>query len=308
MPAPVKKTAIILNPHAGSGKARKILPLLRRKLAERSISFDLQLSDNAEHATYLARRALAAGCGIIAACGGDGTTHRVTQALVGTPAVLGVIPVGRGNDFPRNLGIPEDLDSCLDVLQTGNVRQVDVVRVNSDQYMIGVGGTGFDSEVNAISNNLNGYIKGSLAYLLPALLKMLTYESKTISLELPGQKLGGPVFMVAFGNIKSYGKGMRITPLAKPDDGLLDVCWVDPIKMLRLYRFFPTVYSGKHIHLPEVRYFQTSSARVESAVPMDLYGDGEFLCRTPFSLQVLPRVLRILVPGTDSRYPVRNEN
>ncbi len=296
MPGRSKKITIIVNPHAGSGKAKKILPLLRRKLVDRNLSFDLQLSEDGEHATYLARRALADGGETIAACGGDGTTHRVIQALVGTPAILAVIPVGRGNDFPRNLGIPEDLDPCLDVLQTGKVRQVDVVRVNSDQYMIGVGGTGFDSEVNAISNNLNGFVKGSLAYLMPALFKMLTYQSKTISLELPDQTLRGPVLMVAFGNIKSYGKGMQITPLAKPDDGLLDVCWIDPVKKMRLYRLFPTVFSGEHLDMPEVHYYRSSSVRVESGVPLDLYGDGEFLCKTPFALSVLPQSLRVLVP------------
>ncbi len=293
---PSKKVKVIVNPNAGNGKGRKIFPLLRHKLAERNFSYDLQFSENAEHATLLARQAQGEGYDVIAACGGDGTTHRVVQALAETASVLGVIPTGRGNDFPKNLGIPDSLDACLEVFQTGRVRAIDVVRVNSDRYMIGVGGTGFDSEVNAISNNLNGFLKGSLAYLMPALFKMLTYESKTISLEISDRTLRGPILMVAFGNIKSYGKGMQITPLAQPDDGLLDVCWVDPVKMLRLYRFFPTVFSGRHIHLPEVRYFQTSRARVESAVPMDLYGDGEFLCRTPFALSIVPRALRVLVP------------
>ncbi len=291
-----RKMKIIVNPNAGSGKGRKLFPLLRQKLLERNLPFDLQFSESAEHVTFLAHQAQGEGYNLIVACGGDGTTHWVLPSMVGSRNVLGIIPVGRGNDLPRNLGIPEDLDSQLDLLTQGHVRQVDVIQVNSDQYMVGVGGTGFDSEVNSISNNLNSVLKGGLAYVLPVLYKTLTYRPKTILLHLDHEDLEGSVLMVAFGNIKSYGKGMQITPLAEPDDGILDVCWIDPVRKLRLYRFFPTVFAGKHIHMPEVHYYRTTSVRVESVAPMDLYGDGEFLCRTPFTLRVLPQTLRVLVP------------
>jgi len=113
---------------------------------------------------------------------------------------------------------------------------------------------------------------------------------------MDNETLEGRVLMVAFGNIKSYGKGMQITPLAEPDDGLLDICWIDPVNTFRLYRFFPTVFAGEHLELPEVHYFRSTVARVESSVPMDIYGDGEFIRQTPFTLRVVPQGLRVLVP------------
>jgi diacylglycerol kinase (ATP) len=210
--------------------------------------------------------------------------------------VLAFIPLGSGNDFPGNLGIPEDLDLACNILQKGEVRKIDVIQVNSEHYMGGVGGVGFDSEVNAIANRLTGFCGGKVAYVLPILYKTLVYRAKEVSLSMDNEELKGPVLMVAFGNIKSYGKGMQITPLAEPDDGLLDVCWIDPVKKLRLYRFFPTVFTGEHIRMPEVHYFRSTMARVETSVPMDFYGDGEFLCQTPFTLRVLPQALRVLVP------------
>jgi len=291
-----RKIKIIVNPSAGGGKGRRVFPLLRQKLLERNFSFHLQFSESAEHVTLLAHQAQQEGYNLIVSCGGDGTAHRVLQAMVGSQSVLGIIPVGRGNDLPRNLGIAEDLDSALDLLRKGKVRKIDVIQVNADQYMFGVGGIGFDAEVNFISNRLNGFLTSNMAYILPVLYKTLTYRPKTVSVRLDNETLQGPVLMVAFGNIKSYGKGMRITPLAEPDDGLLDVCWVDPVKTLRLYRLFPTVFAGKHIDQPEVHYYRITSAEVESAVPMDFYADGEFLCQTPFTLRVLHRVLRVLVP------------
>jgi diacylglycerol kinase (ATP) len=291
-----RKIKIIVNPNAGGGKARKLFPLLRQKLIDRKISFHLQFSESAEHVTHLARQAQGEGFNVIVSGGGDGTAHRALQAVMGGRFILGFIPLGSGNDFPRNLGIPEDLDFACDILQKGKVRKIDVIQVNSEQYMGGVGGVGFDSEVNAIANRLTRFCSGKAAYVLPVLYKTLVYRAKEVSLRMDHEDLKGRVLMVAFGNIKSYGKGMQITPLAEPDDGLLDVCWIDPVKTFRLYRFFPTVFTGKHLDMPEVRYFRSSIARVESAVPMDFYGDGEFLCQTPFTLRVLPQALRVLVP------------
>jgi diacylglycerol kinase (ATP) len=292
----LRKIKIIVNPEAGGGKGRDLFPLLRQKLLDRKISFHLQFSENAEHVTQLARQAQGEGCNVIVSCGGDGTAHQALQAMVGDHMVLAFIPLGSGNDFPRNLGIPEDLDFACDILQKGKIRKIDVIQVNSARYMAGVGGIGFDSEVNAIANRLTRFVSAKAAYILPVLYKTLVYRPKKVSLRMDSQALEGPVLMVAFGNIKSYGKGMQITPLAEPDDGLLDVCWIDPVKKFRLYRFFPTVFTGEHMNMPEVRYFRTPNVQVESSVPMDFYGDGEFLCQTPFTLRVLPQALRVLVP------------
>jgi diacylglycerol kinase (ATP) len=291
-----RKIKIVVNPNAGGGKGRKIFPLLRQKLLDRGVSFHLQFAESADHVALLCRQALGEGYNYIISCGGDGTHHQALKALVGSRFILGFIPAGTGNDFPANLGIPEDLDSACDLLLKGKVRKIDVIQVNGGEYMAGVGGIGFDSEVNAIANRISRFVGGRAAYVLPVLIKTLTYQPKEISLHMDDERTQGRALMVAFGNIKSYGKGMQITPLAEPDDGLLDICWIDPVKTFRLYRFFPTVFRGEHIEMPEVHYYRASTVQVEASVPMDLYGDGEYICKTPFTLRVLPQALRVLVP------------
>ena len=291
-----RKIKIIVNPKAGGGKGRKLFPLLRQKLLDRKVSFHLQFSESAEHFTHLCRQALGEGYNYIVSCGGDGTHHRALHAMVGSRFILGFIPMGTGNDFPLNLGIPNDLDSACDLLLKGIVRKIDVIQVNNGEYMAGVGGIGFDSEVNAIANRISRFVKGRAAYILPVLLKTLTYQPKEITLQMDDERIEGRALMVAFGNIKSYGKGMQITPLAEPDDGLMDICWVDPVKTLRLYRFFPTVFAGEHLDMPEVHYYRATTVQVQTGLPMDLYGDGEYICQTPFTLRLLPQALRVLVP------------
>ncbi|MBI4495945.1 MAG: diacylglycerol kinase family lipid kinase [Deltaproteobacteria bacterium] len=290
------KRKIIINPQAGGGRARKLFPLLREKLLKRGLSFHLQFSESGEHVTELVRHALREGYDQIVSCGGDGTAHRVIQPIVGGRAVLALIPLGRGNDLCRDLGIGGDIDAACDLLQHGKVRKIDVIQVDSGPYLMGVGGVGFDSEVNALSDRLRRFLGEKAGYLLPVLLKTLTYRTKQVDLQANGDSRRGPMLLVAFGNTRSCGMGMQITPLSEPDDGLLDVCWIDPVKKLRLLCFFPTVFSGEHLDLEEVHYFQADAVRVESPVPMNLYGDGEFLGRTPFTLRVRPQALRVLVP------------
>jgi diacylglycerol kinase (ATP) len=292
----LRKIRIIVNPHAGAGKGRELFPLLRQKLLERKISFHLQFAESPEHVGFLARQAMREAYDLIVSCGGDGTSHRTLQALVGKNAVLGFIPIGRGNDFPLNLGIREDLDFACDLLLKGKVRRIDVIQIDSGEYMAGVGGIGFDSEVNAAANRILRLGGRKSTYFLLALTKAFSYRPRQISLRLDRESITRTVFLAAFGNLRSYGHGMQITARAEPDDGLLDVCLVDPVGPFHFYRFFPRVYAGKHLARPEVHYYQSSTARVESPVPLALFGDGEFLCRTPFSLRVIPQALRVLVP------------
>lgn len=291
-----RRIKVILNPSAGGGRGKKIFPLLRQKLLERHVLFQIEFSENAQHATFLAHQAQSAGFNVIASAGGDGTAHYILQALVGKRPALAFIPLGTGNDFPHNLGIGDDLEIACDILSHGKIRRIDVIQINSGPYIAGVGGIGFDSEVNALANRLSRFLKGKAAYVIPVLLKILTYRPKKITLRLDQEIIRGSILMVAFGNIKSYGKGMHITPLAELDDGYLDVCWIDPVRIFRLYRFFPLVFSGEHIEMPEVRYFRSRTVQIFSDSPLNFYGDGEFICQTPCSMRVLPRALRVLVP------------
>ncbi len=102
---------------------------------------------------------------------------------------------------------------------------------------------------------------------------------------------------VAFGNAPSYGGGMRIAPRAEFTDGKLDLCFVRQTSKARLLRLFPTVFSGKHLGIKEVEYFQTERVQVESETPLDVYADGEFICQTPIEVTGAPRAIRVILPS-----------
>ena len=105
-----------------------------------------------------------------------------------------------------------------------------------------------------------------------------------------------PTILAAFANTPVYGGGMRIAPEAKMDDGLLDVCIVGSVDRFKLFCMFPTVYFGRHLSLREVEYFHAGRVRVETEHPLDVYADGEFVCRTPIEVGVQRAALKVVTP------------
>jgi len=105
-----------------------------------------------------------------------------------------------------------------------------------------------------------------------------------------------PTMLAAFANTPLYGGGMKIAPRAKMDDGLLDVCIVEAVDPFKLFCMFPTVYGGRHLNIREVEYFQTMRVRVETEHPLDVYADGEYVCRTPVEVGVDRAALKVVVP------------
>ncbi len=104
-----------------------------------------------------------------------------------------------------------------------------------------------------------------------------------------------PTLLAAFANTPAYGGGMKIAPRAQMDDGLLDVCVIGGVDPFKLACMFPTVYFGRHLKIREVDYFPASHLRVETEHPLDLFADGEYVCRTPAEISVHPAALKVIV-------------
>ncbi len=243
--------------------------------------------------------------------GGDGTVHRHLAAFVESKTPMLVVPHGSGNDFAVALGL-RTRDDALAAWKkfhagAGNVRQVDVGRITplgqpgvAPAYYCCVAGAGVDSEANRRANSQSAWLRRHGGYTLAALQAIFSFRPLRITVEATGEPappaLSQPGWMVAFANAPTYGGGMRIAPQARLDDGKLDVCFLRRTGRLRLLRLFPRVFSGGHLASPDVTYFQAAGLRVETESPLDVYADGDYVCRTPVEVGILPGALRVLVP------------
>jgi diacylglycerol kinase (ATP) len=257
---------------------------------------------------------------VILLFGGDGTINRHLGQLVKLALPVLIVPAGSGNDFARALNISRVRDSLAAWRRfcagRANIRGIDLgviipgdgADVSRDsvlgtgRYFCSVAGIGLDSEVARRANALPRWLRGHGGYalaLLPTIFRFAPLPMKVFS---PKESGGWSIrsdqrtLLAAFANTSTYGGGMKIAPRARFDDGQLDVCVIGVVDPFKLACMFPTVYFGRHLSIREVDYFQSARVRVETETPLDVYADGEFVCRTPVEVAVQRAALQVLTP------------
>lgn len=236
--------------------------------------------------------------------GGDGTIHHYLRDLSRLKIPVLVVARGSGNDFARALGL-WTLDQALAAwnrfLVSGNSREIDLGMITplgevsaSPVLFCNVAGAGLDSDANRRANAMPRWLRGRGGYVLGALGAIRSSRARRFTVETSGKRIDEPGLMVAFANSPTYGGGLCIAPAADLADGLLDVCFVRHVGKARLLRLLRRVFSGRHVKLPEVEYFKAGRVRLETDVPLDVYADGEFVCRTPIEVSVASKALRVV--------------
>jgi YegS/Rv2252/BmrU family lipid kinase len=285
---------VLVNPSAGGGRARELLPGLEGALRDRELAYRLVMTTSLEHGIEEACKAASAGETIVV-MSGDGLIGQIGGALAETNAPLGIIPAGRGNDLARVLGIPTEPEGALSVIAGGHTRQIDVGVVNGKRFL-GIASLGFDSDANRIANEAR-LVKGNLVYLYAALRALVGWKPATFTLHVDGDLKRVTGYTVCAANNKAYGGGMYAAPDAELDDGLLDLGVCGNVGKLRFLRGLAKVFDGEHRELLEVQEWKVSEAQIEADRPFAVYADGDHVTDLPASVSVLPRALRLIVPA-----------
>jgi diacylglycerol kinase (ATP) len=305
----------VVNPTAGRGRTRKLLPHLTDAFAGTDLDVDLRVSEDLDDAIRIARGAFDAGLGV-AACGGDGTVNALAGAAADHGGVLGIVPTGAGNDFARHLGLDRRRwRDAVSLLETGPVGAVDLGRgeLTGDgnggatdatvRWFTSVANAGFDSEANRWANGVQ-WASGTTLYVLAVLRTLATYRPHRFRLNVDGDEHDIEAWLVAIGNTRGYAGGMQVTPAAELDDGQLDVCVVGPVSRFEFLRSFPRVFRGTHVSHPAVdmhrgKVVELASLDSAHASPaIELYGAGERIGPLPARMEAVPGALQVVVPDT----------
>lgn len=292
------RMGLMINPTSGKNTGAQVgqqaLSLLRDAGVE---VLDLSASD-ARSAVEQGRAAIGSGAiDRLVVGGGDGMVHLGANLCAGTPVALGVIAAGTGNDIARELGLPvRDAAASVQRILSGSTRRVDVARhttaAGEQKWFLGVLAAGFDAVVNERANQLT-WPKGPMRYNLAILRELPVFRAIPYTLVLDGERIDTEAMLVAVGNGPAYGGGMRVTPDASFDDGLLDVLILRKISTLEFLRVFPRVFKGTHVSHPAVQIRRARTVTLE-AKGIVSYADGERFAPLPMSMEVVPGALTIL--------------
>ncbi len=292
------RVILVMNPTAGKGRGGVELVRLRHRLQQGDVDGEIYLTQaEGDAATFVAGLKPPPGS-IVVAVGGDGTVHEVGNAVLEHEGViLGVIPIGSGNDYASLLGMPDDPLVALEAIINGHNEKWDVGVVGPHHFFNTVG-FGFSASVSYHSRN-TGPLRGLARYGLAILRAFRKFHPMSISLD--GLKESGTkrITLMEVGIGNRCGGGFRLTENADPADGLLDVCVVKGMSRLRLPLVLPRGLFGKHIGHPLVGYEQVPGfrLRVESQVMVHVDGEIRLLSRGEHSVKVRPLAITVRRPG-----------
>jgi len=287
-----QRLVLLVNPAAGAGRAKALLPEAERMLDQHGLEHRVVLTQGIEHGR---QEALAAGQAgeVPVVVSGDGLIGQVGGALAGSGVAMGVIPGGRGNDFARIAGIPTDLGGAVAALAAGATREIDVGEIDGARFLC-IASYGFDSDANRIANEAR-LVRGNLVYAYAALRALIAWKPARFTLDLDGRRREVRGYSVAVANSRAYGGGMLIAPDAELDDGLLDVVTSGQVSKLRFLANLPKVFKGTHVDEPQVSVERAAEVRIDADRPFTVYADGDPVAELPATVRLLRRALRVIV-------------
>ena len=301
-----KRILLIANPASGQHRGERRLAQASERLASLGHTVTGTLTESAGHATHLAK-SNAPDFEIIAALGGDGTVNEVANGLMavepGERPALATLPVGTGNDVALTYGLAH-FESAIDALAKGSTRTLDVIRVqlmrdgkSVTRHALLFVAAGFAAEVIRKTGPRVKRIFGRrFSYSVGLFRALASFRAPEFSVKWDGGERSGQMFQVCAGNTEFAAGGvMRISPGARPDDGLLNISLVDVLGRLQIVRRFPSILSGGYVEDERVDYFTGKRLDIDAVPPAELQADGDIIGTTPATVELLPGALQLVV-------------
>jgi diacylglycerol kinase (ATP) len=293
------RVALLVNPSAGRGAARRLAPAVRERLRQIGIECEVQFTKAPGEMRALVAAALRDGADCVAVAGGDGSVNEAANGYVGVARdnqALAVIPLGTGNDFAKMLGVGNDWRLACDRIANGRRRRVDAGRCNGHVFANGIG-AGFDAQVALEANGIR-WLGGNAVYgLALARALLLRYATPNARIVYDGGVIEGRITMLAAANGTTYGGVFRIAPGAHITDGMLDLMVAERLSRPGIVGFIPHVLRGTHLGRRGVTMVRTRRVVVETDEPLAVHADGEIIDRAAKRLEVEVLAGALLVPG-----------
>ncbi len=304
----LKEWYAIVNPNAGNGKGKRDWDRISGLFERENIPVFSQFTQNKGHAIEYTRKAINTGFRKIISVGGDGTLNEVVNGIFTQECcspneiMVGMIPVGTGNDWGRMFGIPLVYEGAVNVIRENKLmlHDIGVISYHSGseehkRYFINIAGLGFEALVVKKTNKQKDKGRSSQAiYFYNLLSSLFSYKNIKSDIIIDGKKRTSIIFSINVGNGRYCGGGMRQTPDALPDDGLLDITVIREMGRIEVIKSLKLLYDGTILSHPKVDGYRTSNLRVESESVLYAEADGESLGHTPVEFSIIPAALNVV--------------
>ena len=303
-----KEWFTIVNPNAGNGKGKKDWERISGLFQKNGILPEVIFTEKKGDAIEFTKKAIAGGFRKFISVGGDGTLNEIVNGVFtqdycsAKEIILGMIPVGTGNDWGRMFGIPLVYEGSVKVIKECKLMSHDIGvvsyycgSVKEKRYFLNIAGLGFEAVVVRKTNKQKDKGRSNKAiYFYSLLMSLISYKNTKADIIIDGKKSSCNVFSISVGNGKYCGGGMRQTPDALPDDGLLDITVIKEMGRIEIIRSLKILYDGTILSHPKVDGYRSDNLQVNSETLLYAEADGESLGHTPVEFSIIPGTLNII--------------
>ena len=297
------KIKVILNPYANRWRAgsrvAEVKAAFAATVAAASLQPEIILTEKPGQATVLAEAAVAEGCDVVVAAGGDGTLSEVANGLLraagdGPTAPFGILPIGTANDFSDMVGLPRDLQAAAQIIAAGQTRQIDAGCINN-HFFINNCAVAMEPMIT-LENIRMKRLSGELRYVVALLRGLVKLKAWQMQIRWDNGGYEGPAYLLSVCNGPRTG-GFYMAPDAAVDDGLFDFVFAPQVPKLTVLRILVKLFRKTHIYHPQVVYGRTRQITIVSEPGTPVHADGEIIAEAATHIEygILPGKLTLLI-------------
>lgn len=305
------KWFVIVNPNAGRKKGKKDWTEIKSLLSKSGLTFESSFTKHKGHALEISMKAIKRGFRKFIVVGGDGTLNETINSILdqelvaSTDFIIGMIPVGTGNDWGRMYNIPKNYEEAINTIKANKQFIQDAGKVIYNhknkihsRYFVNVAGMGYDALVAQKTNMLKEKGGGgTLSYLINLLLGLIQYKFNEFTLTIDNKVVfKGKAFSLSIGICKYNGGGMMQLPYAVPDNGLFDITLIKKASKFKVIRNLKNLYDGSFVKIKEVETFKGKNIQILSKPPRSVYleADGESLGHSPLEFSLINKSIKLI--------------
>ena len=288
------KILFVINPVAGEGIGHQVIPKIKNHFSKEKYDVIISVKEGAIE-SIVKKRVKDNDYKSVIAVGGDGTLMETLNGLIDYNGSVGIIPIGSGNDFAKTLGIEENIDAALKIIEEGYTREIYPAWINGRRFL-NVIGIGIDAMIIDYKEK-SKVIKGKLNYLLATIKSILKYKSTPLKVTIDGKVYDFKPLFIAIGNGQYIGNGMKITPHADLTSKAFGICIVGDLKKATLLRNITKLYKGLHGDVEGVEFFKGESIKIafDEIRPVDI--DGNLINCQSVDIRKSDHKIKFLVKG-----------
>lgn len=289
-----QKILYIINPISGIKKTNKLQQIITSEMDKSLFEISIRYTEHAGHAKKIAKEAVKNKIDIVVAVGGDGTINEISSQLIGSDTALAIIPKGSGNGLARFLKIPLNIQKAVQLINTAKFHKIDSIQLNG-HYYVNMAGVGFDAHIAHLFDNYGK--RGFKSYAKLVYKEYKNYKSQNYNIIIDDTPSKLNAFTISFANSSQFGNNAHIAPLAKINDGLIDVCILNSFPSNKAIGLIFQLFTKQLTKSKYYKVYKAKNIKLKSDSELLGHIDGEPInFGNKLNISILPKSLKVISP------------